>query len=473
MSKKCINCGAELHEEASFCHGCESTQVERKPFAVPRRRKRKGFILFAVLLAAAAVCFIGIGFGEHKGQLAQEEPSVRTTPVPGPTESSGPKSSQSPVEEPSQPSVPEPSDSPTPEAPEASRTEPVIVYLSDYQADYSDADGELRVFATFFEEDVVDDGDDYFTTRIGQSEEYYKRVYLFARQRDTGELAKQVFLSRIQSACVEVYDGETGEHLETVSAVECEEFDAVLDARVAFTSDSGTLKLVWHVVLKNSSELVFRQTMEIFKKDRLVYTPENAAMNTMEELRALISQIEAQVDPATEVIIHLPAVRYEGELELNRAFSFYGSGIGSTKTTFTDTVSCRAPESSIIGFFEIGFEGDGQGTGIEDHCGVFLGGCTLRNWEIAAMTGETGWVVPAGCVLEENGIGIQYNCRRFWFNNNEFIDDYFVNNEIAIEINRMPRVQTLVFPNTRFIGNGEVVANHIGQPTDLSGAEID
>lgn len=415
---------------------------------MPHCRRKGGYIPLAVLLIAVVACAVCFAVGEYPGQNAEQAPSEQTVHAP------------------------EASDPVAPESPEASTPEPSIEYLSDYQANYSDADGAFRVFATFYEEKVPDGGDDYYTTRIGQSEEYFKRVYIFAVQGNTGELAKEAFLTRVQTAHVEVFDAESGAHLALVPAAKCEDNDAALDASVAFASDSGKLELIWRVVLKNGSELVFRQTMEIVEKDQLVYTPADTAMNTMEELRTLIAGIEAETDLETEVIIHLPAVQYEGTLELNRAFSFYGSESESGMTTFTNTVVCSAPEPYIICFFNTAFEGNGTGTGIEDHCGVFLGGCTLHNWEIAAKTGKTGWIVPAGCIIENNEIGIQYNCRQFWFNNNEFIDDCFGNNGIAIEINQMPRTQTLTFPNTRFYGNDQDIANHAGQPVDFSNAEM-
>lgn len=464
MSKKCINCAAELHDDASFCHHCECSQVVRSAPVVPRRRKNSAYLLIAVLLLAAAVCFVGVWSAKQSEQTDAAESLGQTAHEP--------EGSNTAATDISEANDPEPSGSPVMESHEISEPDPSVEYLSDYQARVTDGGDVLRVFATFQEEQMIGEGDDYFTTKIGQSEEYFKRVYVYAVWENTGELAKEAFLNRVETAYVEVLDAESGANHATVSAVECEDRGAALDAGVAFTSNSGKLELVWRIVLKNGSELVFFQTMEIFKKDQLVYTPENAAMDTMEELRALVSKIEAETDPETEVIIHLPAVRYAGTLELNRAFSFYGSKSESGMTTFTDTVICNAPESYIICFFDIAFEGNGTGTGVEDHCGVFFGGCTLRNWEIAAKTGETGWVVPAGCTFEDNKIGLQYNCRRFWFNNNEFIDDCFRYNQIAIEINQMPRTQTLTFPNTRFYGNGEVLVDRVGQPADLSGAEI-
>lgn len=457
MSKKCIKCGAELHDDASFCHACESVQTQRRMFTVPHRRKKYVYILLPVLLLiAAAVWFLWADGGEQNMQQAGNEPAAQVSPV---------------LQVPDSPLTPKPPQEEKVEPLQEEKTKPTIEYLSGHQANYSADGNTFRVFATFLDEDSGDDGDDYFTTQIGQSEGYYKRVFIDAVHADTGEPAEEEFYGYIQTAHLEVLHAESGTQIAMLSPERCQDVDAVLDADVGFQSDSGKMELVWLITLRGGSELTFLQTMEIFPKEQLVYTPEDTPMDTMEDLRVLISRIETEVAPETEVIVHLPAVRYEGTLELNRAFSFYGSGNGSRKTTFTDTVYCRAPESNIICFFEIAFEGNGTGTGIEDHCGVFLGGCTLRNWEIAAKTGETGWVVPAGCNFEENEIGLQYNCRRFWFNNHEFIDDYFVSNKIAIEINRMPQVQALVFPGSHFVGNGEVLVNHVGQPVDLSSAE--
>ena len=63
MSKKCINCGMELPDEASFCAHCATAQIAKQAVETPRRWRRKALIGCAAL-AVLAFCF-GLYRGYH------------------------------------------------------------------------------------------------------------------------------------------------------------------------------------------------------------------------------------------------------------------------------------------------------------------------------------------------------------------------------------------------------------------------
>ena len=62
MSKKCVNCGQSLPEDASFCPHCTAVQNEKKEVIPPRRWKKKAVTVLAVLLVVVAV---GLAFFMH------------------------------------------------------------------------------------------------------------------------------------------------------------------------------------------------------------------------------------------------------------------------------------------------------------------------------------------------------------------------------------------------------------------------
>ena len=51
MSKKCIRCGAELPDEALFCHACESPQQPPQTPRIPRTFRKKTLLLFIIAVS--------------------------------------------------------------------------------------------------------------------------------------------------------------------------------------------------------------------------------------------------------------------------------------------------------------------------------------------------------------------------------------------------------------------------------------
>ena len=58
MSKKCINCGAELPEDASFCLHCAKSQIEKNEVKPPRLWRKKALIALSCTLFAASKNFL-------------------------------------------------------------------------------------------------------------------------------------------------------------------------------------------------------------------------------------------------------------------------------------------------------------------------------------------------------------------------------------------------------------------------------
>ena len=58
--KRCIHCGAELPEDASFCPVCAQSQVERQKVSPPRRRWKRPLTIFVTLVIIIAVAGVSV-----------------------------------------------------------------------------------------------------------------------------------------------------------------------------------------------------------------------------------------------------------------------------------------------------------------------------------------------------------------------------------------------------------------------------
>ena len=85
-------------------------------------------------------------------------------------------------------------------------------------------------------------------------------------------------------------------------------------------------ELLFTVNMKNGDTIRVQQTHHFRSIKTYTYTPEDAPMDTLEELQALLEEIGRTAESDAEINIHLPPVAYEGELVLNRlAVNLYGS----------------------------------------------------------------------------------------------------------------------------------------------------
>lgn len=89
-------------------------------------------------------------------------------------------------------------------------------------------------------------------------------------------------------------------------------------------------------------------------------------MDTIEDLQALVTEIEQTVDFNATVNIYLPAVTYEGGMVLSgHAVNLYGSTEGEARTAFTGTTQVTHSQWGISYFYDIDFIGNGTGVLLE------------------------------------------------------------------------------------------------------------
>ena len=99
MSKKCINCGAELPDEATFCPKCETVQTPKKRVDLPDLKRYKKMRL-TVSVLTMAVCFLVLAIALIMSKDDIPKPGAES-PLPENTEpaavgSEAPEQSNSP-----------------------------------------------------------------------------------------------------------------------------------------------------------------------------------------------------------------------------------------------------------------------------------------------------------------------------------------------------------------------------------------
>ena len=131
---------------------------------------------------------------------------------------------------------------------------------------------------------------------------------------------------------------------------------AALVSDIIYTSNCGTNEIVWTLNMKNGDVIRLTQRIITSLMETLVYDSSNARLDTMEDLQALVEQIDEEVSPDAVVEIYLPPVTYEGELSITkRAVHLFGSSDGEAQTTFTGTVTIAPENYEVIDVRDITF----------------------------------------------------------------------------------------------------------------------
>ena len=193
-------------------------------------------------------------------------------------------------------------------------------------------------------------------------------------------------------------------------------------------------------------------------------------MDTLEELQALLSAIEEEIDPDTAVYLYLPPVTYDGGITLgNHTFCVYGGSDGSNQTTFTGTLSVRAHAGQFTEIYGVCFAGNGN-TGVNAYSSVILHDCHITGWDVGAVAQNGAWVGATNCIFEDNGIGLEFNTSHSTGSAPSYPDNTFVRNGTGILINSLPGTEVLNFGGCTFSRNGTDIRNTAEHPIDLSGA---
>lgn len=415
-TRACPHCGVSLRSDAAFCPFCAENIRPRQTVKVPSHLWRKGLrytVILAVLalLTAAVYNYVTPNVYDARGEL--------TYTLEG----------------------------------------------NDYH------------LAVTFRNDGAPEAE--YTVQVEEDGRYDRDAKLFITHVDTGVDAGQMFNQQIVSAYVQVTQPEDSPSPVTwlqPAFANDPATEGLLHSVLNFTGESqGPVELQWHIGMKNGDTIILRQKLNLATVDSLHYYPEDFPMDTIEELQALVEQIQAEVPLPTVVHLHLPPVAYEGGLTIDgRTINLYGSlGEHNMRTTFLGPVVYK-PEQDPQGFIQfIDFRGGGSGTGLTVEADCHVEDCGFSGWETGLLIGGEDWVDPVGCLFEDNSVGFRFDSGGSYVNANRFEGNAFLDNGTAVELLRVPGTKTLYFDGCRFAGNDTDLSNPAGHPVNISYATFE
>ena len=221
-------------------------------------------------------------------------------------------------------------------------------------------------------------------------------------------------------------------------------------------------EVVWTLRMKSGDVLHLTMTVEFEEQQALRITPEDAPLETAQELQA-----------DTSITVELPDVTYDAPVSVGCAVTLKGSGTAFaapvTVMPLSDTERCHA----YVRFSEVSFEGDGGGTGVTARAPTYLENCRVTDWDVGALAVNGGWVYLHGGYIGGNGVGARYDSA--YSNSYTYtirrID--FLNNTTALELLCLPPNSYAALDDCRFRGNGTDVYNPGGYRIEVNnGTEV-
>lgn len=232
-------------------------------------------------------------------------------------------------------------------------------------------------------------------------------------------------------------------------------------------------EVVWTLHMKSGDVLHLTMTVEFEEQQALRITPEDAPLETAQELQALLDRLAEEYDADTSITVELPDVTYDAPVSVGCAVTLKGSGTAFaapvTVMPLSDTERCHA----YVRFSEVSFEGDGGGTGVTARAPTYLENCRVTDWDVGALAVNGGWVYLHGGYIGGNGVGARYDSA--YSNSYTYtirrID--FLNNTTALELLCLPPNSYAALDDCRFRGNGTDVYNPGGYRIEVNnGTEV-
>ena len=393
--KKCIYCGKELPDQASWCPFCEKEQQEVKEVPVPSRRRRKiiGFTAAAILLCACGIWIY-----------------MRHSPK---------------------------------------------VYEGGAKVLYKIDGKDCSVFLSF-RSDAYKTGKETaeLIDRVRQGNTSAIPSQLYAWSAEDPDI-QDAFASRVKSCTVSA-NPEKGASAVQINGPDPADGNAAgpaWAADIVYGPDTGTNTLCWEVTMKNGDILRLYQTVTCELQPVIEYHYEDMPMDTLEEVSALIEKAALEEDPDALLELYLPPVTYEGELVLDqRTAILYGSEEDGKKTTFTGTVRVKTRIPALAEFYELEFQGNG-GTAIISTDALRVQACLFQGWDVGIDMEDGAWVSVSNAAFVGNQVGFLFNSHSCTFSNPNYENVVFAENDIGLQIKSVPKDIGLNFIGTVFDGN--------------------
>ena len=413
QQKICPHCGAQLPDMASFCPHCAQSVTQRREFRPPRRLPRRvlrGALLVLVLGTLALSAYL--------------------------------------------------------------YTRPKVYDNGAAEVIYTDDDGSYQLLLNYFGDRFQPMTD--YSEELEEGTTSNKPSRLFINHMDTGVNAKEVFLRKVEAINVELLRG--GDSLEPWQYTQPQASDYDLEAAsrsiLTYTDRSGDMELRWTIRMKNGDTIRLYQRMALGVVPTRHFYPEDVPMDTMDDLQALVDQVNETITSDVIVYIHLPAVTYEGSLLLEqRSMNLIGSeGPDGVRTTFTGTLQATAQNGYICQFQNLCFTGDGEGVGVSASARINFNHCQFTGWRTGVLCYGSSWVNIKNSVFEDNTVGFHFNSTSDNRSDHMYSGNLFRRNGTAVLLESVPGDQALYFEGTRFSRNGADIDNRCGQEVSIADA---
>ena len=411
--KSCPCCGASVHPLASFCPRCARSVNQRREIKPPWHMPRR-----ALYSALIAVCILALALA---GWLY---------------------------------------------------TRPRVYDNGTAEIIYTDSDGSYQLLLNYFGDRFQPMSD--YTEELEEGITSHKPSRLFINHVDTGVNAKEAFLRKVERITVELLQGGDSPEPWQYTQPQASDYDLEAASRsiLTYTDRSGDMELRWNIRMKNGDTIRLYQRMKLGMVPTRHFYPEDVPMNTLEDLQALVDEVNETIPSDIIVYIHLPAVTYEGSLVLaERSLNLMGSeNPDGSRTAFTDTLQATAQKGYICQFSGLDFVGPGEGVGVSASARINFTGCYFAGWRTGVLCYGSSWVNAKSCTFENNTAGFHFNAVSDSSNDHMYSDNLFQSNETAILLERVPGDQALYFNGTRFSRNGTDIDNRCGHEVSIADA---
>ncbi|MCR5088388.1 MAG: zinc ribbon domain-containing protein [Oscillospiraceae bacterium] len=411
--KKCINCGTELPEEANICPACGKLQSEPEAVEALRPWKRKTLTWTLVILTLAAVILFS-HFYHFPGTFLAEGPELL----------------------------------------------------------YSDKDGNYRIILSWsYRSGLEGTPQAEYGTQLGPGEESAQPSILFVYDLDSGELVKDRFLEKINNVEVRAETHGNAKKMGIFGPSASEDFpDAAFMADVVYKTECGTNDIVWKLEMNNGDTIVLQHSFTVDMISSVVYSAEEEKLETLDDLRALFEKIEAN-NSNEYVTVFLPAVTYEGDLELpDRGVELIGSTENGKQTTLHGHLTVKNRNIQMATIRNVTFEGR-KGVGITSSTALELYQCVIREFETGVLAQDGGWIGIHDSLLENNQTGFCFDSTFSSMADKDYDGNRFLNNGTAISLRQVPGGNLMLeFPKTVFSGNETDIENIANNPVNLKTA---
>lgn len=184
---------------------------------------------------------------------------------------------------------------------------------------------------------------------------------------DSGANAWAEFEEKVDYVTTEIRLGELGACPMEASQPAHDDYSptAAMVSFIHFICGTDTNQVVWSIHMKNGDIIRLRQDLVITATRTLDYRYQDYPMQTIEELEALMDEIEQEVSPDDTVNLYLPPVTYSEPLVLDqREYDLYGCTDGTGRTVFTQGIQLRYGSGAISFLRDLDLTGTGSEVGI-------------------------------------------------------------------------------------------------------------